>query len=49
MLSGAKHLQFLHEGNEMQILRSAQDDRRRTFPQPVKPVLRLEEEPGVVD
>jgi hypothetical protein len=26
MLSGAKHLQYLPENNQMQILRSAQDD-----------------------
>ena len=31
MLSGAKHLQYLHESKEMQILRSTQDDSPRGF------------------
>jgi hypothetical protein len=31
MLSGAKHLQYLIDNNEMQILRFAQDDRCRDF------------------
>ena len=31
MLSGAKHLQFLLENRQMQILRFAQDDRRGDF------------------
>jgi hypothetical protein len=31
MLSGAKHLAFLLEDKQMQILRSAQDDKPRVF------------------
>jgi len=31
MLSGAKHLQYVLENEEMQILGSAQDDSRRDF------------------
>jgi len=31
MLSGAKHLQYLLENKQMQILRFAQDDRHRHF------------------
>ena len=38
MLSEAKHLQYLLENTQMQILRFAQDDNpERLFPQPVKP------------
>ena len=32
MLSGAKHLQYLVQNNQMQILRFAQDDRPGVFP-----------------
>jgi hypothetical protein len=31
MLSEAKHLQYLHENDQMQILRFAQDDSPRDF------------------
>jgi len=31
MLNGAKYLQYLHENNQMQILRCAQDDSPGTF------------------
>jgi hypothetical protein len=38
MLSKAKHLHFLIENKQLQILRCAQDDTViRLFPQPVKP------------
>jgi len=36
MLSGAKHLQYLFENKQMQILRCAQDDSPGTFSQPAR-------------